>query len=363
MNKTLWINNGTAYRQMAMEVMEAAEVAERIGARDARIGIKPNLVVASPAKNGATTHVEVIHGIVDYLQTHGFDNLVILEGAWVGDSTAAAFSACGYTALSRQTGVPLVDTQKDSHRSHDCKGLALSICDSAMALDFLINAPVMKGHCQTNLTCALKNMKGLIPDREKRRFHTMGLHKPIAHLNTGIRQGFVLVDAICGDLDFEEGGNPVTRNQLIGYYDPVLCDAYVCGLLGYETREVAYIGMAARLGVGCDDVSDARVVEINAPMAKAWPRASRRVQSLTRNVNAIDACSACYANLVYALERLDDAGQLDWVRETICIGQGFRGEQGSCGIGQCTNGFAAHAVGCPPKAVDILRFLREEMLS
>ena len=37
------------------------------------------------------------------------------------------------------------------------------ICDSALALDFLINDPVLKGHCQTKITCALKNMKGLIP--------------------------------------------------------------------------------------------------------------------------------------------------------------------------------------------------------
>ena len=26
-------------------------------------------------------------------------------------------------------------------------------------LDFMINVPVMKGHCQTKITCALKNMK------------------------------------------------------------------------------------------------------------------------------------------------------------------------------------------------------------
>ena len=38
--------------------------------------------------------------------------------------------------------------------------------DEWETVDFLINVPVMKGHCQTKITCALKNMKGLIPNSE-----------------------------------------------------------------------------------------------------------------------------------------------------------------------------------------------------
>lgn len=59
-------------------------------------------------------------------------------------------------------------------------------------------------------------MKGLIPNTEKRRFHALGLHKPIAHLNMGIHQDFIVVDNICGDLDFEDGGNPVVMNPYLG---------------------------------------------------------------------------------------------------------------------------------------------------
>lgn len=32
--------------------------------------------------------------------------------------------------------------------------------------------------------------------------------------------------------------------------DPVLCDAFVCHLMGYEVEEVPYIRMAEELGVG-----------------------------------------------------------------------------------------------------------------
>ena len=49
----------------------------------------------------------------------------------------------------------------------------------------------------------------------------MGLHKPIAHLSTVVRSDFILVDNICGDLDFEEGGNPVSMNRIWAAKDPV----------------------------------------------------------------------------------------------------------------------------------------------
>ena len=138
------------------------------------------------------------------------------------------------------TGVPFVDLQRDTSRTYNAKGMQLRICDAAMDGAFLINMPVLKGHCQTHVTCALKNAKSVIPNAEKRRFHTLGLHKPIAHLNTIVRWGFILVDNICGDLDFEEGGNPVTMNRILGCLDPVLCDSFVCQTMGYEIRKVVH---------------------------------------------------------------------------------------------------------------------------
>lgn len=77
----------------------------------------------------------------------------------------------------------------------------------------------------------------LIPNSEKGVF-ILGLHKPIAHLNNmGIRQDFIVVDNICGDLDFEDGGNPVVMNRVLTGRDPVLMDAYVVqSLMHYEFR-------------------------------------------------------------------------------------------------------------------------------
>ena len=51
-----------------------------------------------------------------------------------------------------------------------CGDMELQICECAKKVDFMINVPVMKGHCQTKITCALKNMKGLLPNKKNVHF-------------------------------------------------------------------------------------------------------------------------------------------------------------------------------------------------
>ncbi|MDR3248172.1 MAG: DUF362 domain-containing protein [Treponema sp.] len=386
---------------MAYQLAEAAALAELIGDKGKRVGLKPNLVVARPAEGGATTHPEIAAGLINYLKKIGFANIVILEGSWVGDNTQDAFHVCGYRDLAKATGVELIDTQLDSAKPYDCKGMKIEICDSARAVDFMINLPVMKGHCQTLLTCALKNNKGIMPDKEKRRFHSLGLHKPIAHLNTVARNDFIVVDGICGDLDFEEGGNPVPAGRMFAARDPVLCDAWAAAQMGYETADIPYIGLAEKLGVGVGDPAKAVPRELNRPddaqaaagrtggagagsaqsagSAGERPGARRqpggKVRQLAQYIDESDACSACYAALIFALSRLDHR-ELGRLPGKIACGQGFRGQKanlngppnligqpnevvhGKLGSGNCAGRFERFCPGCPPSGAEVLEFLR-----
>lgn len=352
---------GTEYKELTKKLLLEADLAGLIGLKNKKIGIKPNLVSPTPASYGATTHAEVVAGIIEYLQENEFENLLMLEGSWVGDKTADALEVCGYQELSETYGVPFLDTQKDEAETVDCKGMDLELCKSARELDFLINVPVLKGHCQTKITCALKNMKGLIPNREKRHFHTMGLHKPIAHLNTGIHQDFILVDHICGDWDFEDGGNPVETNRLFACIDPVLCDAYVCEVLGYDIEEVPYITMAEELGVGssCENTRTVRVLGETGNSVETLPIHKRKIVELQDAVEEVESCSACYGYLIPALDKLREEGLLRKLSDKICIGQGYRGKCGKLGVGSCTKQFTHTLKGCPPTEEQMYEFLKD----
>lgn len=349
---------GRDFKKNTITLLKEAGLASMIPSADSRIAIKPNLVSPSPASYGATTHPEIVAGIIEYLKGNGFHNLVIMESSWVGARTVESFEICGYNALSKEYGVPLIDLQKAKSVPVDCAGMELKICRPATEIDFLINVPVLKGHCQTRITCALKNLKGLIPNSEKRRFHSLGLHKPIAHLAAGIHQDFIVVDHICGDLDFEDGGNPVVRNGIFAGIDPVLMDSLVCQMLHYNIEDVPYVTQAKKLGAGSTDLEHADIRTINPGQLEDLPLPGKAVL-VEDAVEEVESCSACYGYLIPALSRLHEEGLFQKLSEKICIGQGFRGKTGKLGVGDCTRLFENSIAGCPPMEEQIYEELKK----
>ncbi|NMA65032.1 MAG: DUF362 domain-containing protein [Clostridiaceae bacterium] len=345
---------------MVKEVLEKADLQALIP-RNVTIGIKPNLVVAKPSSSGATTSPAMVSALIEYLKDHGFDDIIILESSWIGDSTNRAFKVCGYEDISKKYCVPLFDIKKDTYSVKNVNGISMEVSNKALNVGFLINMPVLKGHCQTYMTGALKNLKGCISDREKRHFHTLGLHKPIAYLNKAIKSDFILVDGLCGDLDFEEGGNPVRMNRIFCGTDPVLIDSYIASCMGYSPRDIEHIKIAADIGVGSCDINNADIIVVNKDTTIASFSSSRKVQQLAGYVEQKDACSACYANLIQALARLNDRGLLRSLKnQQIKIGQGYKGiEFDGIGIGSCTQGINRNIKGCPPSTTDILNFLED----
>ena len=113
----------------------------------------------------------------------------------------------------------------------------------------------------------------------------------------GIRQDFIVVDNICGDLDFEDGGNPVVMNRVLTGRDPVLMDAYVCNLMHYEISDVPYVELAGRLGVGCSELKVLNIGRCGADTGEQLPK-SRKVVELADAVEEVESCSACYGYLI-----------------------------------------------------------------
>lgn len=344
-------------REMAKKLLDAGGVGRALGA-GVTVRLKPNLVVARPAAEGATTHPEIVEGCIEFVLDHGA-KAEIVEGSWLGDDTGRAFAVSGLDALGKRYGVKLFDLKKDATVNRDTPVGPMRICRRALEADFLINLPVLKGHCQTRMTCALKNMKGCLPDSEKRRFHRDGLDECIAALATAIVPSVTLVDGLCGDLDFEEGGNPVFAGRMLLGADPVKLDAYVCQLMGLATEDVGYLPLAASYGVGELTISDADIVELNRPVAGEMPHAAGKVAKLARHLQADQACSACYANAIHALKRLDEEGGLGRLPR-LFIGQGWEGKQADgVGIGACCVGTGGQVKGCPPDALAIVETLRK----
>ena len=351
---TIYQVYGHEAHEMTMQLLTAAE-AIRLVSAGGSVALKPNLVVAGTPEEGATTHPGVLSGCIEYFRNHGVQEISVIEGSWVGDETMHAMRRAGYDKVCKTYDVPFYDLKKDAVRRVKTAVGDIDICCRALDAGLLVDLPVLKGHCQTVMTCVLKNLKGCLPDREKRHFHTMGLQKPIAALGAALKPGLIVVDSICGDLDFEEGGTPVQTDRMFLGTDPVQVDAYGCSLMGISLDEVPYIGLAERYGAGSEAWSEADLVQLNSPdEAAAYPRPKGVAARLGRHVHEKQACSACYASLIRALY-VTRRGQ----NEDIYIGQGWKGQHlAGLGIGRCCGDADRCVMGCPPTAEAIAQMLK-----
>ena len=352
----LFINYGKDIVNITYNLLKTSDISSYLNA-DMAVSIKPNLVVARPADGGATTHTEVVEGIVLFLKDYGVKKISIIESSWVGDNTKRAYKICGYDDISKKYNIELFDLKSDSYREFRYKDSSIKICEKAVNTDFLINVPVLKAHGQTLLTCCMKNLKGCIPDSEKRRFHSMGLHKPIAALNALLKTGYNVVDSICGDLSFEEGGTPVESNRIIAGRDPVLVDSYCAELIGYQPDEIGYLKYAKAYGLGEFYSSDTKIVELNENNKPTVEQKSNRIaQRYNSIISENSACSACFSSLIFALYRYGGRIPPD---VKLHIGQGYKNKSGSgIGIGKCACGYSSSVPGCPPSASDIISLLK-----
>lgn len=350
----LYIARGSDAKHMTRLLLEATKPEEG-HEKSAVVALKPNLVVAKSWKSGATTNPAVCEAVIEYFFERGYKNLCIIESSWVGCDTRLAFRVCGYDELADKYGIELVDVKNDEYVTQEYGGLSIDVSKRVLEADMLINLPLIKGHCQTKITCALKNMKGLIPDREKRRFHALGLNKPIAYLGSMITPTLTIADGIYTDPGFEEGGNPRRMDIMVAGTDSVLIDAYAARLLGYKPYDIEYIRIAEQSGAGSADIENAQIINFSGSGGAEYNVRPDNMDSIKAHIIERDACSACYANLLGALGQLEESRGLGDLK--VCVGQGFKGRSGTLGSGDCTSNFARCIKGCPPSAEDIKKEL------
>jgi uncharacterized protein (DUF362 family) len=78
-----------------------------------------------------------------------------------------------------------------------------------------------------------------------------------------MKTSYCVVDGICGDLSFEEGGNPQESNRIIVGQNPVMVDSFCAELIGYRPDEIAYLSYGKALGLGKYYSKDTTVLELN----------------------------------------------------------------------------------------------------
>ena len=346
---------------------------EDLISKGATVIIKPNLVApASPAR-GATTDWRVCKSLANQVREKGA-RAIIAESSAIGTDTEESIKASGYDVL-RSQGYEVLDLKT-------CKTVKvpvprgtvlseLSLPEVVVRADAIISVPKMKTHDQALATLAIKNMKGVLPDALKKKFHTtFGVFRAVAELNTVVKPALSVVDGIIA----QEGlgpifGTPVEMGLVIAGRDPVAVDTITGLVMDIEPSKMDTTMHAAELGLGTMDVNMIDVVGL--PVADVQRRFKLAIEAMEEALflppgfellfNHM-ACTGCRSGVLSTLRDLEAEGGIDILRDVRIVAGRMDApppatDRRTLFVGTCTAAFknlGEYVQGCPPNNVDIL---------
>jgi len=244
-------------------VKEALELIHTNINKDSKILIKPDIFASAYSYQAFTTNPNVVKGLIDYLLEIGVkkENITIAEQVQYGNAEDA-FEKSGFTKLSQEYNLKLVDLAKTKFINKEVDGFKFEISEEILNKDLIINVPVMKTHLFLGIAGALENMTRVISAKSYKEMEKdiEKAVKGIAVLNKFIGKYIAIGDASIGMQGNGPGmyGEPAFINMVLASKDPVALDKVFIeiGLL----KDAKHVLEAAKLGVGSADMIDISVV-------------------------------------------------------------------------------------------------------
>lgn len=231
-----------------------------------KVVIKANLVSGKPPEDAVTTHPALLCVLTEMLKAKGAASVVI------GDSPGGVYNAaylnriyqkCGITAaeqygavLNQNFGITEVHFP-EAAVAHEFKYTAY--LDDA---DAVINCCKLKTHGMMGMTCAVKNMYGMVPGSVKSEYHyrysdPMDFARMIIDLNRAKPARLHIVDAVVGmEGNGPTAGTPREIGCLLAGYDPYRLDMICAGIIGLPPTCIPTVAAAQGLGLCPDEPRD-----------------------------------------------------------------------------------------------------------
>lgn len=200
-----------------------------------RVLVKPNLLTKFTP--GVTTTPEVLSSTIEILKDRT-DKIFVVETDSSGRSAKWLSKSFNLEApFLNLSDVELVKI-KGKYRNYDLPKIALK--------SKIVNIPVLKTHTLTKMTLGIKNLFGLLPDKEKERYHWK-MDKVLFDLYSIFRPDINILDGIYTmDRDGPMDGRIIKNNIIAASTDALSLDTAVCGLVGLNPLDVSHLALISR---------------------------------------------------------------------------------------------------------------------
>lgn len=359
------------------EAVSLTDSFENLGWRGAKVLIKPNSVLPVKTGSGIVTDARVVEAVTKMVLEKNPKKVIIGEGSSVGYdfkerwNSIHCMEVTGVMEVARTLGVEVLDLNQDEQvevKAPDAFVMErFAIARTALEADIIISLPVIKTHIRTGITCGLKNMKGVLPGNEKRRTHKLGLDKGIVDLNRVARPTFTVVDGIVGVQgawsSHVDEADRVALNLICAGSDVVAVDSVCATIVGFDTRDILHVQLAAEANLGVADMSlievrGEKIETVKTPFI-SFLQASRELFGAAKIIEK-DTCTGCMGECVSTFIYLNKAGFHDKLADLALV-MGTPDEtdileENPVIIGRCAKEYRHQGIfvpGCPPHGMKI----------
>jgi len=226
--------------------------------------IKPNIGWDAPPERGANTHPELVGHLTQLCLAAGAKSVSVFDNTC--DQWQRAYANSGIEAAVKEAGGRVVNG-KDATMYREVAipgGVSLKtakVHELVLDSDVFFNVPVLKHHSGALMTAAMKNLMGVVWERDI--YHRTDLQQTIADFLTLRKPTLNILDAYHPMVRNGPRGRSVDdcveKRMLLVSADPVLIDAAAAKILGHDPSAVTHVKLAADLRIGEMDVTKAEV--------------------------------------------------------------------------------------------------------
>ena len=229
--------------------------------------IKPNICVAyNSYEYAATTNPWVVGALVKLSYEAGAKSVKVMDYPF-GGTPQQAYASSGIEEQVIAAGGEMVVMPAFKFIPTDIpNGIDLkqsAIFDDVLQTDILINVPIAKHHGLARLTLGMKNLMGVIHDRQT--IHR-NIGQRLADLTSRIYPTLTVIDAVrILTANGPTGGNlddVKKMDTIIASNDIVAADSYASTLFGLNPVDLSYIVAGKSMGLGENDLNSVDIEEI-----------------------------------------------------------------------------------------------------
>lgn len=232
-----------------------------------KVLLKPNLLSAGLPEQAVTTHPSILDAVIRMVKDCGAQ--AIVGDSSVDSNWSAIVSKSGLQTICENRGVPLINLSLvNSVPKPGPVFKNLELAETLNEVDVVINLPKIKSHSQMYITCAVKNLYGLVVGRRKLNWHLKtGINHDIfadllVEIADSVQPSLTIVDGILAMEGDGPGlaGTPRYMNCLIAGTDCMAIDMVVAELISADLSLFYTYQSSKRKNMGVNSLDQIEIV-------------------------------------------------------------------------------------------------------